>query len=337
MECIDSSGKGIALVVDEQRRLLGTITDGDIRRAVLERVELETPVQRLLEQRAQSAAVGPVTAPVGTSAAQLLRTMTELNLRHIPIVDDQDRVVALTLLSDLAEEADFSLRAVIMAGGYGTRLQPLTDELPKPMLAVGGRPLVERIVEQLRQSGIRKVNIATHYKREVIARHFGDGQNFGVDIRYVHEDHPLGTAGALSLLEDSDEPLLVINGDILTRVDFRAMLNFHRESQAEVTVGVREFQFEVPYGVVETDGIAITRIAEKPTARYFVNAGIYLLHPRVPRSMPNGQHRQMTDLINQLVADGRRVVSFPVREYWLDIGQAEQYHQAEADVATGRF
>src|ERR1044072_3325114 len=180
------------------------------------------------------------------------------------------------------------MRAVIMAGGYGTRLLPLTDQIPKPMLPVGDRPLLEIIVDQLKEAGIRQVNVATHYKSEAISDHFKNGEDFGVDIRYVKEDQPLGTAGALSLLEESDEPLLVINGDILTRVDFHAMLNFHREHAADLTVAVRQYEFRVPYGVIDTDGVAVTGISEKPMVRQFINAGIYLLNPRTQRRTQNG-------------------------------------------------
>lgn len=340
-ECItviDRTGKGIALVVDEDDRLLATITDGDIRRAILAGVELDLPVQTLLDLRDGKDGARPVTAPVGTPDAQLLHTMTELTVRHIPIVDEQGTVVDLALLSDLVREYELPLRAVVMAGGYGTRLRPLTEELPKPMLPVGSRPLLELIVEQLRQAGIRQVNVATHYKGDLIAEHFRDGRDFGIDIRYVKEDQPLGTAGALSLLEHTDEPLLVMNGDILTRVDFRSMLNFHREHEADLTVAVRQYDFRVPYGVIETDGVLVRGISEKPIVRHFINAGIYLLSPAACRMIPGGgQTYDIPDLISTLVKENRTVVSFPIREYWLDIGKRDHYNQAQADIAAGLF
>jgi NDP-sugar pyrophosphorylase family protein len=205
------------------------------------------------------------------------------------------------------------------------------------MLPVGSRPLLELIVEQLKNAGIRQVNVATHYRGDVITDHFKDGEKFGVEIRYVREDQPLGTAGALSLLEESDEPLLVINGDILTRVDFRAMHTFHREHKAELTVAVRQYEFSVPYGVVLTEGVAVTGISEKPLVKQFINAGIYLLNSAVMRLIPNGQPYDIPDLIDLLVRQNRSVVCFPVREYWLDIGKADQYDQAKSDVANGRF
>lgn len=337
MLCIDRNGQGIALVLDEARHLIATVTDGDIRRAILAGTDLDMEVRILLAHRAPAFVSGPLTAPFGTPDADLLHTMTTTGVRHVPLVDEEGRVVDVALLSELVREYELPLRAVVMAGGYGTRLRPLTDEMPKPMLPVGDRPLLEIIVNGLREAGIRQVNVATHYKSEMIAEHFKDGQDFGVDIRYVKEDQPLGTAGALSLLEESDEPLLVINGDILTRVDFRAMLNFHREHQAHLTVAVRQYEFRVPYGVIDTDGVAVTGISEKPLVRQFINAGIYLLNPSISRLIPNGQHYDIPELIEHLIREGRPVVCFPIREYWLDIGKSEQYDQAKIDMAAGRF
>ena len=339
MAVIDRHAKGVALLVDNECRLITTITDGDIRRAILVGMDVEQSIESLVSHAARGSgqSEGPLTAQVTTPATELLRLLAEKNLRQIPLLDEDGRVVDLAVLNDLVKDYELPLRAVIMAGGFGTRLRPLTEDLPKPMLPLGSRPLLELIVEQLRDAGIRKVNVATHYKGDVISDHFKDGQGFGVDIRYVKEDQPLGTAGALSLLEESDEPLLVINGDILTRVDFRAMLNFHREHQADLTVAVRQYEFNVPYGVVLTDGVAVKGISEKPIVRQFINAGIYLLSPPVRRLVPNGQPYDIPDLIELLLSEGRSVVSFPIREYWLDIGKADHYDQAQSDVAAGRF
>ena len=200
------------------------------------------------------------------------------------------------------------------------------------MLPVGDRPLMQRIVEQLRQAGIRRVNISTHYLPEKIIEHFGDGRDFGVTLNYVTEDRPLGTAGALSLMEMPNEPLLVINGDILTRVDFRAMLAYHREHEADLTVGVRQYDLRVPYGVVECEGPRVRQLREKPQISFLVNAGIYLLEPSVHCYIPNGQCFDMTDLIEKLLAEGQMVVSFPIVEYWLDVGQHEDYEKAQEDI-----
>ncbi len=336
MQRIDKTGQGIALIVDDDGRLITTVTDGDVRRAILDGVNMDLSVQELLERRPPLPHPSPVTALVGTSDAQLLSMMNKFTLRHIPLVDNAGRVVDLALLGELIKEYDLPLRAVVMAGGYGTRLRPLTEKLPKPMLPVGDRPVLEVIIEQLRQAGIRRLSLTTHYKRELIAQHFGDGRDFGIEIRYVEEDRPLGTAGALSLLEASSDPLLVINGDILTRVDFRAMLDFHREQHADMTVAVRQYEFRVPYGVIETEGVAITGISEKPVVRHFINAGIYLLSPEICGFIPNGQPYDMPDLIGRMVAENKRVVSFPIREYWLDIGQVPDYEKALADKKKGK-
>lgn len=337
MECIDQSAKGIALVLDEQRHLIGTVTDGDIRRAILAGMDLELSISELLRQRQPGFSSGAITAPLGTDDTALLDLMTENGVRHIPLVDETGCVADISFLTELVKEYKLPLRALVMAGGYGNRLRPLTEELPKPMLPVGNKPLLELIVEQLKQAGIRQVNVATHYKGDVISEHFKNGEAFGVDIRYVKEDQPLGTAGALSLLEEVDEPLLVINGDILTRVDFRALLHFHREHKADLTVCVRQYEFNVPYGVIDTDGVNVKAILEKPVVRQFINAGIYLLNPQVRRLIPNGQPYDIPDLIDRLINEQRTVVCFPIREYWLDIGKVDQYDQAKADIAAGRY
>ena len=203
------------------------------------------------------------------------------------------------------------------------------------MLPVGDRPLLERIIEQLQKSGIQRVNLATHYKEEVISKHFGDGHDFGVEINYVKEDQPLGTAGALSRLQQSHEPLLVINGDILTRIDFHAMLDFHREQKADMTVAVRRYEFRIPFGVVETHGPRVTAISEKPTLQHFIIAGIYLLNPDICRYVPSDQPYDMPDLIEKLIAERRNVACFPAWQYWLDIGQLDDYQKAVTDTKKG--
>lgn len=334
---IDRNARGIVLVVDGEQRLFNTITDGDLRRAILAGLMLDDPISELLARKSAVTPTPPVTAPVGTDPDALLYLMREHGVRQIPLLERDGCVVGLVTLDELVPDEVLPLQALIMAGGLGTRLLPLTEELPKPMLPVGTRPLLELIVEQLRLAGIRQVNLATHYKSELIADHFRDGSDFGVDIRYVKEDQPLGTAGALSMLEESEDPLLVMNGDILTRVDFRSMLHFHREHKADLTIAVREYEFRVPYGVIDTDGVQVRGISEKPLMRYFINAGIYLLNPSVCRMIPERQAYDIPELIERLLAEGHTVVSFPIREYWLDIGKTDHYSQAQTDVASGRF
>jgi len=226
---------------------------------------------------------------------------------------------------------------MVMAGGLGRRLTPLTDEVPKPMLPVGDRPVLEHIISQLKESGIQRINITTHYKSEQIREYFGDGREFGVQIQYVSEDRPLGTAGAVGLIETLEEPLLVINGDILTSVDYRAMLAYHQEHKADMTVAVRKYDFQVPYGILECEGSRVLSVEEKPTYEFFVNAGMYLLQPEIHSFIPNGQPLDMTDLIAKLIAEGRHVVSFPILEYWVDIGEHTDYERAKRDFTEGKL
>jgi dTDP-glucose pyrophosphorylase/CBS domain-containing protein len=333
---INHNERGIALVVDGEQRLLGTITDGDIRRAILDGKGLTTPVVELLAQRAASPYPEAITAREGTDPSELLRLMKDGFVKQLPILNDRDQVVDLVTMEDLLPDDALPIQAVIMAGGYGTRLSPLTKDVPKPMLPVGDRPLMEHTVEQLKRVGIKNVSITTHYLTEQISKYFGDGSEFGIEIKYIKEEHPLGTAGALGLMEAPDEPLLVINGDILTRVDFRAMLDFHRKHGADLTVGVRQYEMEVPYGVLDCEGPNVVRLSEKPRHSFLVNAGVYLLDSSVHGYVPHQEHFNMTDLIDRLLEENRKVVSFPILEYWLDIGHPRDYEQAQEDVENGR-
>lgn len=329
IECIQTAEKQIALVVDENGRLLGTITDGDVRRAMLRNLSMETPAGEVMHTSFTA-------GRAGMSTVEVFALMQSRFRLHVPLVDENGVLVDLAWISDLIKREKETVSALVMAGGFGKRLRPFTEDVPKPMLPVGDRPLMEYTVAQLREAGIRHVSIATHFMSEKIKEHFGDGGRHGVDIHYVSEEEPLGTAGALGLMPAPDGPLLVINGDILTGIDFRAMLAFHREHNADLTVGVRKCGIEVPYGVVETDGVCITRIEEKPLYTFFVNAGIYLLGPAVHRGIPPGERLDMTELIDLLIGQGQTVVSFPILEYWLDIGKPADYQRAQEDVQNGR-
>jgi dTDP-glucose pyrophosphorylase len=337
VKLIDRNEKGIVLIVDEDLRLLGTITDGDIRRALLAGHTLDSSVKDLLDNKIRLNHNKPVTAPVGTDRTTLLQLMQKKLVRQLPIVDADERVVDLVTIDDLLPTQTLTMQAVIMAGGYGTRLQPLTETLPKPMLPVGNRPLMELIIDQLRQAGIQHVDITTHYKSDKIINHFGNGHNFGIELNYITEDRPLGTAGGLGLRGAPSGPLLVINGDILTRVNFRAMLAYHQEHQAALTVAVRKYDVSVPYGVIKTEGAFVQKLVEKPLFNFYVNAGIYLLDPLVYGYIPKEKQFNMTDLIQCLLDDHRTVVSFPIMEYWLDVGKHADYKQAQEDIKNGDY
>ncbi|MGA2081024.1 MAG: nucleotidyltransferase family protein [Holophaga sp.] len=333
--CIDRSGRiSIALLVDELGRLINVITDGDVRRGLLAGKTLDTPTRELLPIKKGMPNPEAVTAPAGTHPMDLLALMQSKHVRQVPLLNAGGSVVDMALLSDLLPQPSPDLSAVIMAGGFGTRLRPMTDDTPKPMLPLGGRPVLEWMVHQLRMAGIFRMKVTTHYLPEKIMDHFGDGTAFGVEIEYVNEDQPLGTGGALGLIDGSCGPLLVVNGDVVTRVDFHRMLDFHLENEADMTVAVNLRRLEVPFGVVDCDGPRIKSLQEKPHLPMLVNAGIYLLQPSVQAYIPrSGRPFNMTDLIQWLLDAGRNVVGFPIREYWTDIGQHDAYARAQEDHA----
>jgi len=328
IEQLDLAGTGALLLCTAGRKLAGLLSDGDLRRAILRDVPLTDPCRTIAIAR-------PVTASASISTADALDLMVEREIDQLPLLDAKGDVVDLLLRRDIAVDTRPELSAVIMAGGFGKRLMPLTESVPKPMLPVGDRPVLERTIRQLRRSGIRDVSMTTHYLGDHIAGHFGDGEGFGVRINYANEDQPLGTAGGLRLIERPAGPFVVINGDILTGVPFDKMLEYHREHGAELTVGVRRYVIDVPFGVVERDGFRVTELREKPSLTFFINAGIYLLDPSAWDSIPDDVHFDMTDLIKALLEDGRTVASFPIIEYWLDIGSPDDYRRAQDELAQG--
>jgi dTDP-glucose pyrophosphorylase len=327
---LDLAGTGALLLADAEGRLRGLLTDGDVRRAMLRGVSFD-------ERCGNIATAAPVCILEGASAAEALRTMNEREVNHLPVVDGTGQLTGLLLRRDLVTEDRVGVSAVIMAGGFGKRLRPLTDQVPKPMLPVGDRPLLERTIERLRDAGIRTVNVTTHHLADQITSHFGDGGAMGVEMHYVSEQEPLGTCGGLRLVDEFKETLLVINGDILTGVDFGDLMGFHRKVKADATVCVRRYEVQVPYGVVEVEDSWLTAVREKPSVSFFVNAGIYLLEPSVQRYIPEGERFDMTDLIARLLADRRPIATFPIVEYWLDVGQPADYAQAQRDVENARI
>lgn len=339
IRCIDAGAIGICLVLDDSSRLISTITDGDVRRAMLAGIGFDESVVRLLELKEKRTDRRiPVTRPVAMADDLLLTTMKSEDVQHIPLLDDLGRVVDVALLGKLISSNVLPvISAVIMAGGFGSRLRPLTETVPKPMLPVGGKPLLERIINQLQSSGVHNVSITTHYLPDKIVEHFGGGQDFGVNLSYVHEEQPLGTAGSLGLLDPPQDTILVINGDILTNIDFRSMANFHRSHDAALTIAVRHYEVSVPYGVVISDGERVSEVREKPRLDFFINAGIYLMEPRVWPFISRGEHLDMPRLIERLIETGATVISFPLREYWLDVGRHNDYEQAETDIQNGKL
>jgi dTDP-glucose pyrophosphorylase/CBS domain-containing protein len=334
ISAIDDGKIGFSLVLDARGCLEGTLTDGDIRRGLLAGIGLSNSVSDILEHRKKRGAHVPVTAPLEVTRAELLDLMKKHVLRHIPLIDSHGVVRKIVTLEELVLEEEREIRALIMAGGLGKRLLPLTLEVPKPMLKLGGRPILEHILQRLNDSGIRRINISTHYLADTIKSYFKDGSDLGVEINYVHETEPLGTGGALSLMPATQDPILVMNGDILTDIDFRAMYAFHREHGAALTVAVGIQETTVPFGVVECDGINVEKIVEKPTLRMMISAGIYLVEPEVCELVQSGQPLDMPDLIAKMIRRGLPVIAFPLREGWIDIGTPEDYARAREHFAT---
>jgi len=336
MKAISLGQAGIAIVIDSDDHFLATITDGDIRRAILRKVQIDTPVSNLIIGRTIKHSP-TVVAPMGTSDQELLKLMKSKDIQHIPLLDKENRVKDLAWIQELLDEKDLpSLTAVVMAGGKGERLRPFTEEVPKPMLPIDNKPILEHMIGQLKKHGISNVFISAHYKSEIISDHFGDGKEFGVDIKYIHEAKPLGTAGSLGALARPDKQVLIVNGDILTGIDFRAFFEFHRIHKAVMTVGVRKYEIKIPFGVVELEDILITDIIEKPDRSVVINAGIYLLEPEAFEYLKTGEYFEMPELVQSLIKAKKKVISFPVQEYWLDVGKPSDYHRANNDVKNGK-
>ena len=333
---IDKSSKGIALVADD-RRLIATITDGDIRRAILDNFDIDNTVNKFLERAKNINYKKPVSVNKDASQDVFSKTMQENSIHQLPLIDENDIVHDLVTMDELLPDSNLSVDAVVMAGGLGTRLNPLTQETTKPMLPVGDKPLLQHIVEQLNKSNIQKITISTNYLADKIKQYFGDGQEYGLDIDYLSESKPLGTAGALVLLDKPEKTTLLINGDVLTNINIASMVDFHRKHNSIVTMAVRQYDMKVPYGVVECEDVFVTEITEKPVIPFFVNAGIYLIEPEAFLMISEDEKFDMTELIEALKKDNKTVVAFPIHEYWLDIGQLADYEQAQKDITNGEL
>jgi dTDP-glucose pyrophosphorylase len=328
IKVLDAAALQIVLVVDkDNRKLLGTVTDGDIRRALIKRLSMESPVHEIMSPN-------PKVAHEGWSKARLLAFMEQQRLLQMPIVDEDGILVGLETLHGLLEHPRQENPVFLMAGGYGTRLRPLTDTCPKPMLSIGDKPILEIILESFVNTGFYRFYISTHYMPEKIQDYFGDGSRWGVSIQYVHEEQALGTAGALGLLPHAEinSPMIMMNGDLLTNLNYLTLLDFHEEHGGSATMCVKEYEYQVPYGVIQSDGHRATEIVEKPIHSYHINAGIYLLTPELVRSVKQGQHIDMPTLLEQEIEAGRGVNLYPLNDYWLDIGRMDDLKRAKDEI-----
>ena len=323
LQIIDKGAMKIALVVDDEEKLIGTLSDGDIRRALLGEASLESVIENIYFKN-------PTFANINDSKESIVQIALRKQIYQIPIVDNEGKLVKIEELSNLLKTDAKHNRVVLMAGGLGTRLRPLTQDTPKPLLKVGNKPILETIIENFAKYGFVNITISVNYKADMIKEYFGDGSALGVNIDYIEESKRLGTAGALSLIKERpQEPFFVMNADLLTNVNFEHLLDFHLIERSVATMCVREYDYQVPYGVIETKGSLITSIEEKPLHKFFVNAGIYMLSPQVFEYIPKNEFYDMPTLFEDIIAEELKCISFPIHEYWLDIGRMEEFEQAQ--------
>lgn len=323
MRIIDKSSLQFAVVVDEEQRLLGTVTDGDIRRGILRGEGLEVPITSIMNAT-------PISLKFGQKPYKYKQFMHSKKLKQLPIVDESNRIVDVLFMDKLNVSPNKN-KVVLMLGGLGTRLRPLTNDIPKPMLKIGDKPILENIIEGFKQYGYTHFIFSVNYKKEVIQNYFQNGEAFDVQIEYIEEEKRMGTAGALSLLKHRlKEPFFVMNGDLLTQINFEQLMDFHIEQQSLATMCVREYEFQIPYGVIETLDTQLVSIKEKPLHRSFVNAGIYVLSPETLNYIPSDEFYDMPTLFEKLIDIEKKTSVFPIHEYWIDIGQMEDFNRAKS-------
>ena len=315
IERLNKVGIKIALVLDENFRLLGTISDGDFRRGMLSGLTLEDTVEKIMNKN-------PRTVNEGTSRLEILKLMNDTKILQIPIVDRNNFVIGLHLWDDISVQAKYSNIMVIMAGGKGSRLHPQTENRPKPMLLVAGIPILEHIIKRARSQGFNHFIIAINYLGQIIEDYFKDGHKFGVKIEYLHEDVPLGTAGALSLLSHKPErAFIVTNGDVITDINYSDFLEYHTVQNAAATVAVHTHEFQIPYGVVQINGLEVESYEEKPIVSSLINAGVYALDPDILDFITEPKFRDMPEILDISRELKKKVIVYPLHESWIDIGR----------------
>ncbi|PST87762.1 alcohol dehydrogenase [Photobacterium iliopiscarium] len=327
LKVIDSGALQIALVT-LNNKLQGTVTDGDIRRGLLNNISLDDPIEKIMNK-------SPLTADYSFSKSTLISLLESKKITSIPILKNGE-LVGLETLHHLLEKPKLDNPIFIMAGGFGTRLRPLTDNCPKPLLKVGSKPILEIILQRFIDAGFYNFYISTHYLPEMIRDYFGNGSKWNINITYIHEDSPLGTGGALGLLPKTIEqlPLIMINGDVLTNLDIKALLDYHNKEDALATMCVREFDYQIPYGVVDKVGNQVIGMTEKPLYKFHVNAGIYVVTPALFNSVKADTKIDMPTLLESCIQQDNKIVLYPLTEYWLDIGQMNEYKQAQKDIIS---
>ena len=316
----------IGLVTDDRGVLEGTISDGDIRRGLLKGLDLNSPITSIIHRNA-------LVVPPEMGRGMVMQLMVSNKIQQIPVVDDQHHVVGLHLWDEITMPPSRPNLMVIMAGGMGTRLRPHTENCPKPLLHVAGKSLLEHIIDRAKLEGFNYFVLAVHYLGKMIEDRFGDGERLGVRIDYLREQSPLGTAGALSLLNPCpDAPFVVTNGDVITDIRYGELLDFHTRHAAAATMAVRIHEWQHPFGVVQIQGVEIVGFEEKPIARSHINAGVYALDPSALSVLTVDAHCDMPTLFERLQGKAKRTVAYPMHEPWLDVGRPDDLKQAGTEI-----
>jgi dTDP-glucose pyrophosphorylase len=321
---LDNAAMRIALIVDKDDKLLGTLTDGDVRRALLKHLSLDTPVSEVMNSQ-------PRMGKYNWSKSRIHSVLEKYELLQLPMIDSEGRVIGMANITDSMNKRCYDNPVFLMAGGFGTRLRPLTNNCPKPMLTIGDKPILEKILLNFIEFGFHRFYISTHYLPGVIRDYFGNGKQWGVSIQYVQEEEPLGTGGSLGLLphDEIDQHMFMMNGDLLTSINLRSFLEFHKRENGIATMCVLEYEHQVPYGVITSEGVTVKSMIEKPVHRFFVNAGIYLLDPTLVKSVLPGTYIDMPTLLEREIKSGKDVNMFPIHENWLDIGRMDDFQKAQ--------
>lgn len=321
LEVIDKGAIKVAVVLSDDGLLLGMLNDGDIRRALLKGMSLGDSIAGIINKH-------PVVANINDTKERILELANEKKLHQIPIISN-GKLVGIQDIREFLAPKNKPNKVILMVGGLGTRLRPLTNDVPKPMLDVGNKPILHTIVENFAKYGYTDIIMCVNYKSEIIKEYFGNGDKFGVKIEYVLENQRMGTAGALSLLQKRPkDDFFVMNGDLLTNVNFEYLHEYHKDSNALASICIRKYEMQVPYGVVNVRANKVTSIEEKPTQSFFVSAGIYMFSPIVLDFIPKGVFYDMPTLFSELLKHDFPIHPFPIREYWLDIGRMDEYRRA---------
>ena len=329
---MDSEALKLIMVSDSQGKLIGTITDGDIRRALIKKYSMNTKIDKIMNNK-------PIACLKDTSKKDILSIMKNKKILQIPIIDNQSKIVGLETISNLissknkVSKVNIDNPVLLMAGGFGKRLAPITDKIPKPMIKITDKSILETTIESLKKDGFKNFYISTHYKSEIIRKYFGNGKKWNINIKYINEKKPLGTAGCIGLLpKNIIKSILIINCDLVTKVNYNDIIKYHNKKKSLATICVRNYDFQLPYGVIETKNDVVKKITEKPINKFFVNAGIYVLNPKLLKKIKKNIKIDMTTFLSALLDEKKKINIYPIYEYWVDVGRIQNLNKVKNDI-----